>query len=303
MSARRLLSGKLDIGADMAVGPLLTRLGHWPTVPAAIRCGSVFGMTSGGSDEPQPRLTGTWWRTGNARMKTPVTRRQALAATSALALAFAAKAGDLEKVGMQLILAADVSGSVNSARYKTQQDGYLEALGDSRVLNVIAELEPPVLAIAFIAWAREQAVMVPWMRVQDAKSMELFRNRLKQTQRPQIGINTLISKALLFCDARFDQEFTGGRKVIDVSGDGDDNQGIAALHDVRDALIGKGVVINGLPIIVKPPEYIFPQQPSEGLDVYYRNHVVGGEGHVLIESIGFDNFKQAILQKLLLEIG
>ena len=87
-------------------------------------------------------------------MKTPVTRRQALAATSALALAFAANAGELEKVGMQLILAADVSGSVNSARYKTQQDGYLEALGDSRVLNVIAELEPPVLAIAFVAWAR-----------------------------------------------------------------------------------------------------------------------------------------------------
>ena len=53
---------------------------------------------------------------------------------------------------MQLILAADVSGSVNPARYKTQQDGYLEALGDSRVLNVIAELDPPVLAIAFVAW-------------------------------------------------------------------------------------------------------------------------------------------------------
>ena len=66
-------------------------------------------------------------------MKTSVTRRQALAATSALALAqFAANAGELEKVGMQLILAADVSGSVNSARYKTQQDGYLEALGDSQ---------------------------------------------------------------------------------------------------------------------------------------------------------------------------
>ena len=237
-------------------------------------------------------------------MKTLLTRRQALAATSALALAqFSANAGELEKVGMQLILAADVSGSVNPARYKTQQDGYLEALGDPRVLNVIAELDPPVLAIAFVAWAREQAVMVPWMRVHDAKSMELFRNRLRQTQRPQIGINTFIGKALLFCDARFDQEFTGGRKVIDVSGDGDDNQGIAALHAVRDALVGKGVVINGLPIIVKPPEYIFPQQPSEGLDVYYRNHVVGGEGHVLIESIGFDNFKQAILQKLLLEIG
>jgi len=237
-------------------------------------------------------------------MKTLVTRRQALAATSALVLApFTANAGEQDRVGMQLILAADVSGSVNPARYKTQQEGYLEALGDSRVLNVIRELDPPALAITFIAWAREQEVMVPWMRVQDAKSMDLFRNRLKNTQRPQIGINTFISKALLFCDRQFDQEFTGGRKVIDVSGDGDDNQGINGVREVRDALIAKGVVINGLPIIVKPPEYIFPPQPPEGLDAYYRRHVVGGDGHVVIESIGFDNFKQAILQKLLLEIG
>ena len=204
---------------------------------------------------------------------------------------------------MQLILAADVSGSVNPTRYKTQQDGYLEALGDSRVLNVIRELDPPVLAVTFIAWAREQQVMVPWTRVEDAKSMDLFRDRLKATQRAQIGINTLISRALLFCNRLFDQEFTGGRKVIDVSGDGDDNQGIVGLRQVRDAVVAQGVVINGLPIIVKPPEYIFPPQPPEGLDVYYRNHVVGGEGHVTIESIGFDNFKQAILQKLLLEIG
>jgi Protein of unknown function (DUF1194) len=237
-------------------------------------------------------------------MKTLITRRQVLAATSALALApFDANAAETEAVGMQLILAADVSGSVNAARYKTQQEGYLEALGDARVLDVIRELEPPVLAVTFIAWARDQEVMVPWTRVQDAKSMDLFRDRLKNTRRPQIGVNTLISRALSFCDRQFDQGFTGGRKVIDVSGDGDDNQGIRGLRDVRDTLIAKGVVINGLPIIVKPPEYIFPPQPPEGLDVYYRNHVVGGEGHVTIESIGFDNFKQAILQKLLLEIG
>jgi hypothetical protein len=237
-------------------------------------------------------------------MKTPVTRRQALAAASALAFVpFGANAAEREKVGMQLILAADVSGSVNPTRYKTEQDGYLEALGDSRVLNVIGELDPPILAVTFIAWSREQEVMVPWMRVDDAKSMDLFRNRLKGIQRPRIGVNTFISRALWFCGQQFDQEFTGGRKVIDVSGDGDDNQGIGGLHEARDALVAKGVVINGLPIIVKPPEYIFPPQPPEGLDRYYREHVVGGQGHVVIESIGFDNFKQAILQKLLLEIG
>jgi hypothetical protein len=237
-------------------------------------------------------------------MKTPINRRHALSAVSALALApFIPKARAQENVGMQLILAADVSGSVSPARYRTQQDGYLEALGDPRVLDVIRGLDPPVLGITFIAWSRDQEVLVPWTRVQDASSMDTFRDRLKNTQRPRIGINTLISRALLFCGRQFDQEFTGGRKVIDVSGDGDDNQGIDGLHEVRDALVAKGVVINGLPIIVKPPEYIFPPQPPEGLDVYYRRHVVGGEGHVTIESIGFDNFKQAILQKLLLEIG
>jgi hypothetical protein len=237
-------------------------------------------------------------------MKTLVTRRQALATAAGLTLApFAANAVAQEKVGMQLILAADVSGSVNVTRYKTQQDGYLEALGDSRVLNVIRELDPPVLAITFIAWAREQEIMVPWMRVHDAQTMDLFRSRLKNAERPRIGVNTLISRALLFCDGQLDREFTGGRKVIDVSGDGDDNQGIAGLRDVRDTLVAKGVVINGLPIIVKQPEYIFPPQPPEGLDVYYRRHVVGGAGHVTIESIGFQNFREAILQKLLLEIA
>jgi len=237
-------------------------------------------------------------------MKTLLTRRQALAVSSGLALApFAAKAGEQEQVGMQLILAADVSGSVNPTRYKTQHEGYLEALGDARVLDVIRELDPPILAVTFVEWARDQEVMVPWMRVHDAQSMDLFRDRLRNTRRARVGINTLIARALYFCGGLFEQEFTGGRKVIDVSGDGDDNLGVGRLHQIRDALVANGVVINGLPIIVKPPEFINPPQPPEGLDVYYRQHVVGGAGHVMIESIGFDNFKQAILQKLLLEIG
>jgi hypothetical protein len=237
-------------------------------------------------------------------MKTLLTRRRVLSAGLTLAIGpIVAKAQGQPKVGMQLILAADVSGSVNAIRYETQQNGYLEALGDSRVLNVIHELDPPALAITFIAWARGQEVMVPWTLVKDTQSMSVFRNRLQNAQRPPIGINTYIGDALMFCGGLFDREFAGGRKVIDVSGDGDDNQGIAQLRQVRDSLVANGVVINGLPIVVRPPDYIFPPQPPEGLEVYYREHVVGGEGHVMIETIGFDNFKQAILQKLILEIG
>src|SRR3954449_3542316 len=121
-------------------------------------------------------------------MTTLLNRRQALAATSALALAPLA-ANAAEQVGMQLILAADVSGSVSPARYRTQQDGYIEALGDPRVLRVITELDPPVLAITFIAWSREQAVMVPWMRVHDARTLDQFRQRLRNQQLPRVVIN------------------------------------------------------------------------------------------------------------------
>src|SRR5689334_8589874 len=95
--------------------------------------------------------------TGKDNMTAFITRRQVVAQTLAGASALAAapfSAHAAEQVGMQLILAADVSGSVSTDRYRTQQDGYLDALGDPRVLRVINELDPPVLAITFIAWAR-----------------------------------------------------------------------------------------------------------------------------------------------------
>src|SRR5256885_15060635 len=104
-------------------------------------------------------------------MRTLVTRRQALTATSALVLAPLA-ANAAEQVGMQLILAADVSGSVSPARYRTQPDGYIEPLGDPGALKVISELDPPVLAIALIPWPRAQAVMVPRLRAHDARPVD-----------------------------------------------------------------------------------------------------------------------------------
>ena len=240
---------------------------------------------------------------------TLMTRRRIVAGASALSLStvssFPSRAQQREPVGMQLILAADVSGSVNETRYMVQQKGYIGALRDPRVLTVIGNLDPPVLGVTFIAWSAGQSVMVPWTRVNDARSMNDFCTALEAARRPMnIGIGTFITDALEYCHGRFDTAFTGGRKVLDVSGDGGESRGIVdRLREMRDTLVSQGVTINGLPIIVKPPDFIRPPQPPEGLDVYYRNHVVGGPGHVMIESIGFDNFYQAILQKLLLEIG
>jgi hypothetical protein len=235
-----------------------------------------------------------------------ISRREIVAGVSALSLSsLSSRAQQREPVGMQLILAADVSGSVNETRYLVQQKGYVAALRDPRVLAVIANLDPPVLGMTFIAWSASQSVMVPWTRVHDARSMNDFCTALEAARRPMnIGIGTFITDALEYCQGRFDTAFTGGRKVIDISGDGGESRGIVErLREMRDLLVNQGIIINGLPIIVKPPDFIRPPQPPEGLEVYYRNHVVGGPGHVMIESVGFDNFYQAILQKLLLEIG
>jgi hypothetical protein len=232
------------------------------------------------------------------------TRRHLLAGGASI-LASRAFGAETDPVGMQLILACDVSCSVNAERYRIQQEGYIRALQDPRVMQSIRNnLDPPVLGITFVAWAGGQATLVPWMRVQDAAAMQTFCAALQSTSRPGIGCSTLIAQALLFAQSQFDTVFKGGRKIIDVSGDGEDSsKQVQFLRDTRDLLVARGITINGLPIIVKPPEFIRPPQPPEGLEVYYRNHVVGGPGHVMVESAGFENFERAILQKLLLEIA
>src|SRR5207248_2824549 len=159
---------------------------------------------------------------------TLMTRRHIVAGASALLLSsLSSRAQQREPVGMQLVLAADVSGSVNEARYAVQQRGYVGALRDPRVLAVIRDLDPPVLGVTFIAWAASQAVMVPWTRVHDARSMSDFCAALESAQRPtNIGIGTFITDALEYSGRRFDTAFTGGRKVIDISGDGSERRGI-----------------------------------------------------------------------------
>jgi len=232
------------------------------------------------------------------------TRRRMLVAGASM-IASRASGADKDAVGIQLVLAADVSCSVNKQRYEVQQQGYVRALQDSRVMQAIRNLDPPVLGITFVVWAANQTTLVPWMRVHDPQSMESFCATLQASRRPtDLGCSTFIAQALFFAEAQFDVAFQGGRKIIDISGDGEDSsKQVERLRVTRDFLVARGITINGLPIIVRPPERITPPQPPEGLDVYYRNHVVGGPGHVMVESAGFENFQQAILQKLLLEIA
>src|SRR3989338_6456694 len=240
-----------------------------------------------------------------------ITRRKALASI-ATGLTIApfdfVRGNERTPVGMQLILAADTSASVTKERYDIQMDGYLKAFQDGRLLRAIRNLEPPNLAVMFLTWSERQHVVMPWTLLHNKASVSEFCGRFaKQSmKRPYSGLYTRIDYLLESCITRFDQVYAGGRRVLDVSGDGGNSYQIKSrvgLKEAREMLVRSGVTINGLPILVLPPEHISPAQPPEGLDTYYRRHVIGGPGAFVVPSRGFEEFHNAILTKLVAEVA
>ena len=241
-----------------------------------------------------------------------ITRRNALAAiaagvTTAVPLDFA-RGGKKISVGMQLILAADTSASVTKERYDIQMNGYLKAFQDGRLLGAIRNLEPPNLAVMFLTWSERQHVVMPWTLLHNKASVSAFCGRFSEQSaaRPYSGIYTRIDYLIQSCITRFDQVYAGGRRVLDISGDGANSywiRSLPVLKEAKEALVKNGVTINGLPILVVPPEHISPAQPPEGLDAYYRRHVIGGPGAFVVPSHGFAEFHNAILTKLVAEVA
>ena len=138
-----------------------------------------------------------------------------------------------------------------------------------------------------------QVWVVPWMPVSDAQSAGLFADAVAAAPRQLFGGGTSISGAITHAAALFARApFTAPRRVIDISGDGANNRGVPA-ELARDTAIAQGITINGLPILSLEPE----------LDIYYRDHVIGGPRAFLIVAQGFESFADAILRKLILEIA
>jgi len=240
-----------------------------------------------------------------------ITRRKALASI-ATGLTIApfdfVRGNERTPVGMQLILAADTSASVTKERYDIQMDGYLKAFQDGRLLGAIRNLEPPSLAVMFLTWSERQHVVVPWTLLHNKASVFAFCERFaaQSATRSYSGVYTRIDYLLQSCITMFDQGYAGGRRVLDVSGDGVNSYKMrahAGLKDAKETLVKNGVTINGLPILVVPPEHISPAQPPEGLDAYYRKHVIGGPGAFVVPSHGFEEFHNAILTKLVAEVA
>lgn len=206
-------------------------------------------------------------------------------------------------VDLELILAVDVSRSMNTRRLKLQRQGYVAAFRDRRVADAIQSGPQGRIAVTYVEWsgADHQHVVLPWRVISSHKQALAFAKDLEEqtTKRTRrTSISAMLHKASkMFNSSGYDAL----RRVIDVSGDGPNNSG-ALVEQARDELLEQGVVINGLPIMSDPadmPGYY----DLANLDMYYRDCVIGGPGSFYIPVTGMKNFAKAIRMKLTLEIA
>ncbi len=208
---------------------------------------------------------------------------------------------DAVPVDLELVLAVDVSLSMDPDEQRLQRDGYVEALKDPDVIAAIRANALGRIGVVYLEWAGNgiHKVTHPWSVIDGPASAEAFADRLAQApiMRAQ---RTSISGALKIAEGLFDTSgFKGKRRVIDVSGDGPNNDG-PPVTQLRDALVAKGITINGLPIMIKAATGWFD---LENLDQYYEDCVVGGFASFSIPVREKAEFSRAIKRKLLLEIA
>ena len=228
-------------------------------------------------------------------------RRTALAGSLAvLASGGAAKADT--PVDLQLVLAVDVSRSIDEVEAELQRRGYVEALTNDRVIDAILSGEHKRIAVCYAEWAgtHYQMVVIDWSLIDSAGAARRFADKLAEAPRTSQSW-TAVGAALAFAGQRFDNSgYSSRRHVIDISGDGRTNDGPPA-EMVRDKLVTQGIVINGLPVMMNRTNFGPP--PDTGLDKYYEENVIGGPGCFMISAASFDDFGRAVRSKLVREIS
>ena len=228
-------------------------------------------------------------------------RRSAL--VGSLAAMAAATTGRADTpVDLQLVLAVDVSRSIDEVEAELQRRGYVEALTNDRVIDAILSGEHRRIALCYTEWAgtHYQAVVIDWSVIDSAAGARRFAEKLAEAPR-QSQSWTAVGAALVHAGQRFDASgFTSKRRVIDVSGDGRTNDGPPA-EIVRDKLVAMGIIINGLPVMMNRTN--FGRPPDLTLDKYYEENVIGGPGSFMIVADNFDHFGRAVRTKLVREIS
>jgi hypothetical protein len=197
-------------------------------------------------------------------------------------------------VDLALVLAVDVSESIDADEYMLQHEGIARALEDNRTVDAIRAGAHGAIDVMVMEWSNpeDQHVTVDWTQISDAASAKAFAAKVRASTRSSSGL-TAVGSALLAAGVQLERApDKGDRRVIDLSGDGIANIGPPP-RQVRDALVAAGITINGLAILKSEP----------WLDQYYANEVVGGDHAFTLKVEDFETFATAMQQKLLNEIA
>lgn len=218
-----------------------------------------------------------------------------------LVLSAPASAQEIE-VDVELVLMVDVSRSISPAELEVQRRGYAEALVSPDVIAAIQSGLLQRVAIIYVEWAGTEAqrVIVDWRLLETREDAVAFAAALTAEFNPVMR-RTSISGALVYAADLIDgNRYAGLRRVIDVSGDGPNNQGQPVLH-ARDNVLSRGIVINGLPLMTR--DGMGAAWHLDDLDIYYRNCVIGGPGSFVIPVLRWPDFAMAVRRKLVLELA
>jgi len=212
------------------------------------------------------------------------------------------KAANSVDVDVELVMAVDISYSMDTDELALQREGYAQAIASQDFLNALKQGTHGKIAVALVEWAgvADQRVVVPWRLIDGASTAHAVSEEMARAP-VRRAFRTSISGALMFASGLFDNNgYRGIRRVIDVSEDGTNNQG-PIVTQVRDDVIAKGIGINGLLIMLKEP------QPNsidiKDLDIYYEDCVIGGPGAFVVPIREREKFKDAIRTKLVLDIA
>lgn len=211
-----------------------------------------------------------------------------------------------ETVDLLLVLAADVSRSVDHEKFLLQREGYAAAVSNPQVLAAIRSGPHSKIAICFVEWSGfgAQKVVVNWSAIDGPATARHFGDQLIEAPR-SFADRTSISGGIEFAAAQFNTApFTALRRTIDVSGDGTNNAG-RDVQQVRDEVVAKGITINGLVILSGHEMPWNPEHtnPPGGLEKYYRDNVIGGTGAFVMTAQGFESFGRAIVRKMIAEVA
>jgi len=225
--------------------------------------------------------------------------RLAWGAVLLLGLALQPAAAETE-VDLALVLAVDISYSMDPEEQALQREGFAQAFRSPMVHDAIRRGMLGRIAVTYFEWAGayDQKVVVPWSILDNPESILAFADKIASTplRRAQ---RTSISGAIDFGVKLLDESgVEAARRVIDVSGDGPNNQGRLVMP-ARDEAVGKGITINGLPIMLRRPGYLDINE----LDEYYRDCVIGGQGAFMVPAREREQFREAVKTKIILEVA